>query len=203
MTTRACVVLLTGSISLTLASGALVPSAADTFSSPAVDLEQSVVPPQQDDPSQRDLRGERAVDDTSSGASGGAGDSGFESRPDSKDAAAPALDLWAEAMAESAVLGTSPQPLPPVPMNQQVKFFLERFTIHRREVVDVWFGRSGQYRVMIREELLRRGLPEDLVYVAMIESGFNPLAVSRVGAKGMWQFMAGTARSYGLRVDRW
>src|SRR3989442_3142845 len=56
---------------------------------------------------------------------------------------------------------------------------------------------------MIREVLRARGLPEDLAFTAMIESGFNPDAVSRVGAKGMWQFMAGTARRYGLRVDRW
>src|SRR5881628_316189 len=56
---------------------------------------------------------------------------------------------------------------------------------------------------MIREVLRARGLPEDLAFTAMIESGFKPDAVSRVGAKGMWQFMAGTARRYGLRVDRW
>src|SRR5947207_5913793 len=56
---------------------------------------------------------------------------------------------------------------------------------------------------MIREVLRARGLPEDLAFTAMIESGFKPDAVSRVGAKGMWQFMAPTARGYGLRVDRW
>jgi membrane-bound lytic murein transglycosylase D len=56
---------------------------------------------------------------------------------------------------------------------------------------------------MIREVLRSRGLPEELAYTAMIESGFNPVAVSRMGAKGMWQFMAATARRYGLRVDSW
>jgi membrane-bound lytic murein transglycosylase D len=56
---------------------------------------------------------------------------------------------------------------------------------------------------MIRDVLKARGLPEELAYTAMIESGFNPVAVSRAGAKGMWQFMAGTARGYGLRVDLW
>jgi urease subunit alpha len=50
---------------------------------------------------------------------------------------------------------------------------------------------------------LKPTVPEDLAFVAMIESGFNPVAVSRAGAKGMWQFMAGTARRYGLRVDQW
>jgi membrane-bound lytic murein transglycosylase D len=56
---------------------------------------------------------------------------------------------------------------------------------------------------MIREVLRSRGLPEELAYTAMIESGFKPDAVSRMGAKGMWQFMAPTARRYGLRVDSW
>src|SRR5712691_13453236 len=56
---------------------------------------------------------------------------------------------------------------------------------------------------MIQSVLRSKGLPEDLMFTAMIESGFNPVAVSRAGAKGLWQFMAGTARRYGLRVDQW
>ena len=73
----------------------------------------------------------------------------------------------------------------------------------RLERLDKWFGRAGQYVHMIRDTLRNHGLPEDLAFVAMIESGFNPVAVSRAGAKGLWQFMAGTARAYGLRVDQW
>src|SRR5260370_12150403 len=56
---------------------------------------------------------------------------------------------------------------------------------------------------MILEVFGQKGLPEELVFTAMIESGFDPVAVSRAGAKGLWQFMAPTARQYGLRVDRW
>ena len=56
---------------------------------------------------------------------------------------------------------------------------------------------------MIRETLKRHGLPEDLAFTAMIESGFNPVATSRAGARGLWQFMAATAKRYGLRVDQW
>jgi len=76
-------------------------------------------------------------------------------------------------------------------------------TGERREVVEQWMGRAGRYLGMIRDVLRRNGLPEDLAFTAMIESGFNPLAVSRAGAKGLWQFMAQTARRYGLRVDHW
>lgn len=115
------------------------------------------------------------------------------------------IDPWAEAFAESsrAALVTSRTAPYAVAVNPQVQQFLDRFTGARREIVSLWVSRAGRYLSMIRGILRSRGLPEELAYTAMIESGFNPLAVSRVGAKGMWQFMAGTARRYGLRVDQW
>ena len=61
----------------------------------------------------------------------------------------------------------------------------------------------GRYEGMIRERLRAKGLPEDLVYLTVIESGLSNTAVSRTRAVGMWQFMAGTARNYGLTVDPW
>ncbi|MGH7353369.1 MAG: transglycosylase SLT domain-containing protein [Candidatus Rokuibacteriota bacterium] len=84
-----------------------------------------------------------------------------------------------------------------------MSYFLDRFTGSRRQVVSMWVGRSTRYIAMMRETLRSHGLPEELVWVAMIESGFNPLAKSRAGAKGLWQFMPGTARRFGLRVDPW
>jgi len=114
-------------------------------------------------------------------------------------------DGWAEAYANgsrvsyAAVMAQAY----PVALNPQVQFFLDRFTGNRRDAMTLWVSRSGRYLAMAREVFRSRGLPEDLVFTAMIESGFKPDAVSRVGAKGMWQFMAATARRYGLRVDRW
>lgn len=90
-----------------------------------------------------------------------------------------------------------------VEVNDRVQFFMDRYTGSRREIIGLWLNRSPRYLTMIREAFRAQGLPEDLCFVAMIESGFNPRAVSRVGAKGLWQFMAPTARRYGLRVDQW
>jgi len=82
-----------------------------------------------------------------------------------------------------------------------VRYFVDRFqTGYRRAVVERWLSRSSRYLEMIQEVFAQRGLPEELAFTAMIESGFDPVAVSRAGAKGLWQFMAPTARRYGLRV---
>ncbi|MGH7335187.1 MAG: transglycosylase SLT domain-containing protein [Candidatus Rokuibacteriota bacterium] len=91
----------------------------------------------------------------------------------------------------------------PIVTNSQVGYFLERFTRERRDVINQWLNRSGKFLGMIRETLNRHGLPEELAFTAMIESGFNPIATSHAGARGLWQFMAATARRYGLRVDHW
>jgi membrane-bound lytic murein transglycosylase D len=119
---------------------------------------------------------------------------------------APDADPWAEGSAEPRPGQTSRVDLPPYPVevNGAVEHFLRRYQASpRREVVGRWLDRSSRYLDMIRQVFRKKGLPEDLAFTAMIESGFNPLAVSRAGAKGLWQFMEQTGRRYGLRVDRW
>ena len=63
--------------------------------------------------------------------------------------------------------------------------------------------KMGQYQPLFEEELRKQGLPQELVYLAAAESAFNPFALSRAGAKGIWQLMLGRAAEYGLRKDRW
>jgi membrane-bound lytic murein transglycosylase D len=72
-----------------------------------------------------------------------------------------------------------------------------------RALLTVWLRRSGRYREAIRRTLRKKGLPEDLLWLAMTESGFDPGARSPVGALGLWQFMPDTGRQYGLGQDRW
>jgi membrane-bound lytic murein transglycosylase D len=87
--------------------------------------------------------------------------------------------------------------------NRRVLQYLEFFQVDARERFAIWLSRLSRYEGMIRERLRAKGLPEDLVYLTLIESGLSNSAVSRARAVGMWQFMSGTARLYGLTVDPW
>jgi membrane-bound lytic murein transglycosylase D len=96
-----------------------------------------------------------------------------------------------------------PVPLYPMVVNAPVEALIDYFIAKERERFGLWISRSGRYLPMIQRIFRERGLPEELAYTAMIESGFSPRAVSRVGAKGMWQFMEATGRRYGLVINRW
>jgi membrane-bound lytic murein transglycosylase D len=85
----------------------------------------------------------------------------------------------------------------------RVRYYLDFFLGKGRERMSIWLNRMPRYEPMIRERLAREGMPGDLVYLALIESGFSNTATSRSRAVGMWQFMKGTGKHYGLRVDSW
>ena len=89
----------------------------------------------------------------------------------------------------------------PVTVNRQVQYYLDSFTGKGRRNFAIWLSRSGRYLPMIHEKLRAAGLPEDLVYLAMIESGFNERAYSRARAVGIWQFIRSTGRNYGLTIN--
>jgi membrane-bound lytic murein transglycosylase D len=87
--------------------------------------------------------------------------------------------------------------------NRRVLEYLEFFQLDARDRFAIWLSRLGRYEGMIRERLRAKRLPEDLLYLTLIESGLSNTAVSRARAVGMWQFIAGTGRLYGLEIDAW
>lgn len=91
----------------------------------------------------------------------------------------------------------------PVVVNDRVELFIKYFQTRGRRYFEKWLARSEMYLPMLKDIFRQSGLPEDLAYLALIESGFNPNAKSRARAVGMWQFMKWTGKKYGLKVDTW
>ncbi|HSQ77524.1 MAG TPA: lytic transglycosylase domain-containing protein [Nitrospirota bacterium] len=91
----------------------------------------------------------------------------------------------------------------PIVLNDSVETYIEYFSTLRRDVFQSWLDSSAAYLATMKNIFRDANLPEELVYVAMIESGLNPLAVSHAKAVGPWQFMPDTARHYGLKSDHW
>lgn len=91
----------------------------------------------------------------------------------------------------------------PVVVNADVKRWMEYFLGRGRKYYVHYLERSTKWRPLMYRQLEARGLPRDLVYLSMIESGYSPGAVSYAAAAGLWQFMPATGRQYRLRVDWW
>jgi membrane-bound lytic murein transglycosylase D len=89
----------------------------------------------------------------------------------------------------------------PVTRNENVDTWIDFLAGRNRERTALWMERSGRYTPMIREQLRARGMPEDLIYLAFIESGYLPTAKSHASAVGLWQFIAETGKRYGLQVN--
>ncbi len=95
------------------------------------------------------------------------------------------------------------RPSVPLVMNNRVQDWMDYFQGRGHERFERYLSRSGRYIPMMRKILRENGLPENLVYLSMIESGFNPHAYSRARATGAWQFIYQTGVRYGLRADSW
>lgn len=134
------------------------------------------------------------------------------------------VNLSADSAADEAVLDqlavahpdvpASDDELPSVPVSwdidvttwgdhERVQFYLSFFEEQAHPRFQIWIERMPVYEPMIRQKLQAANMPTDLVYLALIESGFSNSAISRTKAVGMWQFMPRTGKEYGLRIDSW
>jgi membrane-bound lytic murein transglycosylase D len=113
----------------------------------------------------------------------------------------PAVDANVRARAEAEIKATHSDL--PLMLTDPVAGYINYFSGRGRGVLERGLARSGRYRELIQGILRQEGVPQDLIYLAQAESGFYPQALSRVGARGMWQFMSSRARGYGLSRDQW
>ena len=114
----------------------------------------------------------------------------------------PPVDPNIKARAEAEIKATHSDL--PLMLTDQVAGFINYFSTPKgHEILQHALERGGRYREMIESTLRDEGVPQELIYLAQAESGFHPLALSRVGARGMWQFMSSRARGYGLQHNLW
>jgi membrane-bound lytic murein transglycosylase D len=91
----------------------------------------------------------------------------------------------------------------PVDLNDDVLRLLNYYQTRGREAMEAGIRRSGRHMPLFRKIFQEEGVPESMIYMAHVESNFKPSAYSRAGARGIWQFMVGTGRMYGLKRDWW
>jgi len=91
----------------------------------------------------------------------------------------------------------------PIELNDRVRAWIDRYSRAHKTSFEAGMRRSGRYVDRFREIFAEEGVPRDVVYMAHVESGFKTSAYSRAHARGIFQFISGTARRYGLRVDYW
>ena len=121
----------------------------------------------------------------------------------------PVVQMKYLAAATAAVAAPTPAPAParlamglPNLDNPRVDSWIKTFTTSQRGSYATYLRRMTKYDDMISAKLAKKNMPQGLIFLAMIESGFNPTATSPVKAKGLWQFMSATGRQYGLKVAR-
>ncbi|MGZ4816553.1 MAG: LysM peptidoglycan-binding domain-containing protein [Terriglobales bacterium] len=111
------------------------------------------------------------------------------------------VDPNIKAKAEAELKGTKSDL--PLILNDYVASYINYFSSRGKGFLENGLVRAGRYEPMIRRILKEEGVPQDLIYLAQAESGFHPMALSRAGARGMWQFMAGRGSGYGLARNWW
>lgn len=105
---------------------------------------------------------------------------------------------------EQRIVSSTSRSVPPFPLvsNEEVDDELEKLTKSTYSV-NKWLSRSKRFETMMKGIFMEEGIPEELFYVAILESGFDPHVVSVRDAGGPWQFIPGTARRMGMRMDEW
>lgn len=91
----------------------------------------------------------------------------------------------------------------PVYYDEKVQFYLDLYGVRLADIFQKWIDRSNKYKNIVTQIFQKEGVPLDLVYLAFVESGFNPVVVSHAGATGMWQFIQSTGQLYGLNNNFW
>lgn len=116
-----------------------------------------------------------------------------------------AVERSAEFAVRAASEADAAQTIGPLPViyDAKVERHMRFFHTAIRDRFEKWLERLHHYRPTVEKILSEFNLPPDIIYLSLVESGFNPHAYSRARATGPWQFMKGTARLYGLRVDRY
>lgn len=104
---------------------------------------------------------------------------------------------------QSLLCGKSTSYNMPVEYNERVLRATFYYHKNRRSTIDHWIPRASQYLAIMKKIITKHGLPEDLAYLPLIESGFRPKAYSHAHASGIWQFIPSTGKTYGLRNNYW
>jgi membrane-bound lytic murein transglycosylase D len=110
------------------------------------------------------------------------------------------VPMFEDSIYQQRIEALAKQTTIPLTFNSHVKSFINLYAVRRRQQSSRMLGLSYVYFPMFEEYLARYNLPLELKYLAMVESALNPTAGSKAGAKGLWQFMLGTGKEYGLRV---
>jgi membrane-bound lytic murein transglycosylase D len=99
----------------------------------------------------------------------------------------------------STIIQIDNNPVAKAAVEKSISLFTERI----KDRFSLWLSRSGRYLELMKDILKSKNIPEDIAFLPLIESGFNPIAYSVAKAVGPWQFIASTAKRYGLKIDWW